>query len=41
MTINVDPAHALFPQITLEHMIGNPLNVPDNQLWGSESGPAK
>jgi hypothetical protein len=41
MTIDSDPAHALFPQIRLEHMIGNPSIVPDNQLWGSESGPAK
>ncbi len=40
MTINGDPAHELFPQIRLEHMIGNPTNVPDNQLWGAASGPA-
>ncbi len=40
MTINGDPAHELFPQITLEHMVGNPANVPDNQLWGAEPGPA-
>jgi hypothetical protein len=40
MTIHRDPAHQLFPQITLEHMIGNPANVPDNQLWGATSGPA-
>lgn len=40
MTIHGDPAHELFPQITLEHMVGNPANVPDNQLWGAESGPA-
>jgi hypothetical protein len=40
MTINGDPAHELFPQIRLEHMIGNPTNVPDNQLWGATSGPA-
>jgi hypothetical protein len=29
------PDHAL-----LEHMVGNPANVPDNQLWGAEPGPA-
>jgi hypothetical protein len=40
MTIHGDPAHKLFPQITLEHLVGNPANVPDNQLWGAESGPA-
>ena len=40
MTINGDPAHELFPQIKLEHMIGNPTNVPDDQLWGATSGPA-
>ena len=33
MTIDSDPAHVQFPQIRLEHMIGNPSNVPDNQLW--------
>jgi hypothetical protein len=40
MTIHGDPAHELFPQITLEHLVGNPTNVPDNQLWGAEPGPA-
>ena len=40
MTIHGDPAHNLFPQIKLEHLIGNPANVPDNQLWGSAAGPA-
>jgi len=40
MTIHGDPAHQLFPQITLEHMIGNPANVPDNQLWGTVFGDA-
>ena len=40
MTIHGDPAHELFPQITLEHMVGNPANVPNNQLWGATSGPA-
>ena len=40
MTIHGDPAHQLFPQIRLEHMIGNPANVPDNQLWSTMNGPA-
>ena len=40
MTIHGDPAHQLFPQIRLEHMIGNPANVPDNQLWGTVFAPA-
>ena len=40
MTIHGDPAHKLFPQITLEHMVGNPANVPSNQLWGATPGPA-
>ncbi len=34
------PAHELFPQIKLQHLIGNPADVPDNQLWGSEFGTA-
>jgi len=33
-------AHERFPQIKLEHMIGNPAHVPINQLWGSEFGAA-
>jgi hypothetical protein len=40
MTIQGNPAHRLFPQIKLQHLIGNPANVPDNQLWGSEFGTA-
>jgi hypothetical protein len=40
MTIQGNPAHQLFPQIKLQHLIGNPANVPDNQLWGSEFGTA-
>jgi hypothetical protein len=40
MTIHGNPAHELFPQITLEHMVGNPANVPSNQLWGATPGPA-
>jgi hypothetical protein len=30
-----DPAHRLFPQIKVRHLIGNPTNVPDDQLWGA------
>jgi hypothetical protein len=40
MTIQGDPAHELFPRIKVEHLIGNPGDVPDNQLWGAAPGPA-
>jgi hypothetical protein len=40
MTINGNPASKPFPQITLQRMHDNPADVPDNQLWGSESVPA-
>jgi len=40
MTIHGDPAHQLFTPIRLEHMIGNPANVPDNQLWATVFAPA-
>jgi hypothetical protein len=40
MTIQGNPGHELFPQIKLRHLIGNPADVPDNQLWGSEFGTA-
>jgi hypothetical protein len=40
MTIQGNPAHELFPQIKLQHLIGNPADVPENQLWGSEFGTA-
>ena len=40
MTIHGNPASKPFPQITLQHMHDNPADVPDNQLWGSESVPA-
>ena len=30
-----DPAHRLFPQIKIGHLIGNPAAVPDSQLWGA------
>jgi hypothetical protein len=40
MTIHGDPADKPFPQITLQHMHGNPAHVPDNQLWSTAPGPA-
>jgi len=40
MTINGNPAHKPFPQITLQHMHDNPTDVPDNQLWQAPPGPA-
>jgi hypothetical protein len=38
MTIQGNPSLELFPQIKLQHLIGNPAKVPANQLWGSEFG---
>jgi hypothetical protein len=40
MTINGNPAHEPFPQITLQRMHDNPADVPDNQLWQAPPGPA-
>jgi hypothetical protein len=40
MTIDGNPAHKPFPQITLQRMHGNPTDVPDNQLWEAPAGPA-
>src|SRR5262245_37244926 len=40
MTIHGDPADKPFPQITLQHLHGNPAHVPDNQLWSTGNGPA-
>ena len=40
MTINGNPAHKPFPQITLQHLHDNPADVPDNQLWEAPAGPA-
>ena len=34
-----DPAHRLFPQIKVQHLTGNPANVPDDQLWGADIPP--
>jgi hypothetical protein len=33
-----DPAHRLFPQIKVSHLIGNPASVPASQLWGAKTG---
>jgi hypothetical protein len=35
MTIHGDPAGKLFPQIIVRHLIDNPADVPDSQLWGA------
>jgi hypothetical protein len=40
MTIDGNPAHKPFPQITLQRMHDNPADVPDNQLWQAPAGPA-
>jgi hypothetical protein len=40
MTIDGNPVHKPFPQITLQHMHDNPTDVPDNQLWQAPPGPA-
>jgi hypothetical protein len=40
MTIWGNPGHELFPQIKVEHLTGNPADVPASQLWGATSGPA-
>jgi hypothetical protein len=40
MTIDGNPTHKPFPQITLQRMHDNPTDVPDNQLWQAPPGPA-
>jgi hypothetical protein len=35
MTIHGNPGHKLLPQITIQHLRGNPTEVPLNQLWGA------
>lgn len=35
MTTLGKPGHERFPQIKVRHLIGNPGDVPANQLWGS------
>ena len=38
MTILGNPAHQLFTPIILQHLLGNPGNVPANELWSTASG---
>jgi hypothetical protein len=38
MTILGNPADQLFTPIIMQHLIGNPGNVPANQLWGDAHG---
>jgi hypothetical protein len=35
MTINGNPSHQDFVPIRVRHLKGNPCDVPENQLWGS------
>ena len=39
MTILGNPAHQLFTPIILQHLRGNPTDVPANELWGAAFGP--
>jgi hypothetical protein len=38
MTILGNPAHQPFTPIILQHLIGNPGNVPANELWATAAG---
>ena len=38
MTILGNPAHQLYTPIILQHLTGNPGNVPLNQLWSTAQG---
>jgi hypothetical protein len=38
MTILGNPAHQLYTPIIMQHLTGNPGNVPANQLWSTASG---
>jgi hypothetical protein len=38
MTILGNPAHQLFTPIILQHLTGNPGNVPTNELWSTAAG---
>ena len=40
MTILGNPAQQLVTPIIMQHLIGNPGNVPANQLWGAHPGVA-
>jgi hypothetical protein len=39
MTILGNPAQQLYTPIILQHLMGNPTNVPANELWGAAFGP--
>ena len=39
MTILGNPAHQPYTPIILQHLMGNPANVPANELWGAAFGP--
>jgi hypothetical protein len=39
MTILGNPAHQPFTPIILQHLMGNPIDVPANELWGAAFGP--
>ena len=39
MTILGNPARQLFTPIILQHLTGNPGNVPASQLWSTATGP--
>jgi hypothetical protein len=39
MTILGNPAHQLYTPIILQHLMGNPTDVPANELWGAAFGP--
>ena len=39
MTILGDPADQLYTPIILQHLAGNPGNVPVNELWATAAGP--
>ena len=39
MTILGNPAHQPYTPIILQHLMGNPTNVPANELWGAAFGP--
>jgi len=38
MTILGNPAHQLYTPIIMQHLTGNPGNVPANQLWATAAG---
>ena len=38
MTILGNPARQLFTPIILQHLLGNPGNVPANELWTTATG---